>query len=48
MQRNKKVWPIFRKKKKRLLEIVPKEKSSMGFIRQNLKSTILNLFKALK
>ena len=35
-------------KKKGLLEIVSKEKSSIGFIRQNLKSTILNMFKELK
>lgn len=35
-------------KKKGLLEIVPKEKSSMGLIRQNLKSAILNVLKELK
>ena len=35
-------------KKKGLLEIVPKEKPSVGFIRQSLKSTIINMFKELK
>lgn len=47
MQRNKKVRPILRQKKK-LRETFPEEVQTLGLLDKDCKSTVLNMFKWLK
>ena len=47
MQRNKKVRPILRQKKK-LRETFPEEVQTLGLLDKDCKSTVLNMLKKLK
>ena len=48
MQRNKKVWPIHRKKKIKLTETIPEEAQILNILDNDSKSTVLNVLKEIK